>query len=65
MLAQPSVTIELPMKMLVWQDATEKVTIGYTPPSALRERYQIIGQDNLLTAMAGALAGLVKAASGQ
>eukprot|EP01035_Chromulina_nebulosa_P058018 gene58018-79471_t len=55
MLAQPSVAIELPMKMLVWQDATGKVTIGYTPPSALKERHQITGQDEPLTAMAGAL----------
>lgn len=65
MLAQPSVAIELPMKMLVWQDATGKVTIGYTPPSALKERHQITGQDEPLTAMAGALAGLAKAAGGQ
>ncbi|OYW68400.1 MAG: hypothetical protein B7Z40_03060 [Bosea sp. 12-68-7] len=65
MLAQPSVAIELPMKMLVWQDGTGTVMIGYTPPSALKERYQIIGQDEALTAMAGALAGLAKAAGGQ
>ena len=65
MLAQPSVAIELPMKVLIWQDGSGKVLIGYTPPSALKERYQINGQDDALTAMAGALAGLTKAASGQ
>ena len=65
MLAQPAVAIELPMKMLVWQDATGTITIGYTPPSALKERYRITGQDEPLTAMAGALAGLAKAAGGQ
>lgn len=65
MLAQPSVAIELPMKMLVWQDVNGKVMVGYTPPSALKERHQINGQDKPLTAMAGALAGLAKAAGGQ
>ena len=65
MLAQPSVAIELPMKMLVWQDGTGKVMIGYTPPAALKERYRITGQDEPLTAMTGALAALAKAAGGQ
>ena len=65
MLAQPSVAIELPMKMLIWQDSAGKVMIGYTPPSALKDRYQISGQDGPLTAMTGALDGLAKAASGQ
>jgi uncharacterized protein (DUF302 family) len=53
------------MKMLVWQDVNGKVMVGYTPPSALKERHQINGQDEPLTAMASALAGLAKAAGGQ
>lgn len=65
MLAQPSVAIELPMKMLIWQDKIGKVTIGYAPPSDLKARYQISGQDEPLNMMTGALAGLAKAASGQ
>lgn len=64
MLAQPSVAIDLPMKMLIWQDKTGKVWIGYTAPSALKDRYQITGQDEPLKSMAGALDGLAKAASG-
>jgi uncharacterized protein (DUF302 family) len=65
MLAQPSVAIELPMKMLIWQDKSGKVMIGYAPPSDLKARYQISGQDEPLNMMTGALAGLAKAASGQ
>jgi uncharacterized protein (DUF302 family) len=65
MLAQPSMAIELPMKMLIWQDRSGKVLIGYTAPSVLKERYQITGQDEPLTTMAGALAGLAKSAGGQ
>ncbi len=65
MLAQPGVAIELPMKMLIWQDKGGKVMVGYGPPSELKARYQISGQDEPLNAMTGALAGLAKAASGQ
>jgi uncharacterized protein (DUF302 family) len=62
MLAQPSVAIELPMKMLVWQDKGGKVMIGYLPPSVLKDRYQISGQEKTLETMEGALAGLAKIA---
>jgi uncharacterized protein (DUF302 family) len=65
MLAQPSVAIELPMKMLIWQDKAGKVWIGYTPPLALKDRHQIAGQDEPLKTMTGVLDGLAKAASGQ
>lgn len=65
MLAQPSVAIELPMKVLIWQDRSGKVMVGYTPPSDLKVRYQISGQDEPLNAMTGALSGLAKVASGQ
>lgn len=64
MLAQPSVAIDLPMKMLIWQDKDGKVWIGYTPPSALQESHRISGQEGPLNTMAGALEGLAKAASG-
>lgn len=65
MLAQPSVAIELPMKILIWQDKSGKVMVGYTAPSDLKARYQISGQDEPLNTMAGALSGLAKVASGQ
>lgn len=65
MLAQPTVAIELPLKMLIWQDKSGKVMIGYTPPSDLKARYKISGQDEPINMMTGALSGLAKAASGQ
>jgi uncharacterized protein (DUF302 family) len=63
MMAQPFVAIELPMKMLIWQDSAGKVMIGYTPASTLKDRYQISGQDEVFKTMEGALAGLAKIAS--
>lgn len=63
MLAQPTVAIDLPMKMLIWQDKAGKVMVGYTSAAALKERHQISGQDEVLKAMEGALSGLAKIAS--
>lgn len=65
MLSQPAVAIELPMKILIWQEKSGKVMIGYTPPGVLKDRYRIAGHDESLNIMGGALAGLAKAASGQ
>ncbi len=39
MLASPSVAIDLPLKVLVWQDAQGKVWVSYNTPAYLRERH--------------------------
>lgn len=39
MLAAPSVAIDLPLKILVWQDGGGKVWVSYNSPSYLRERH--------------------------
>ena len=64
MLSNPESAIDLPMKMLVWQDKTGKVWIGYVAPDALKVRYGINDRDEVFKTMTGALAGLAKAASG-
>ncbi len=64
MLSNPESAIDLPMKMLVWQDKAGKVWIGYVAPDALKVRYGINDRDEVFRTMTGALAGLAKAASG-
>lgn len=66
MQADPRVGLELPMKMLVWQDKVGKVWVGYTPPAALQSRYALDGQPaaDALKALSGALDGFAKAATG-
>lgn len=66
MQADPRIGIDLPMKVLVWQDKAGKVWLGYTPASRLQARYGIEGdaQVGALKAMSGALEGFAKAASG-
>jgi uncharacterized protein (DUF302 family) len=39
MLAAPSVAIDLPLKILVWQDDAGKVSISYNSPAYLQERH--------------------------
>jgi len=39
MLAAPSIAIDLPLKLLVWEDDTGKVWISYNSPDYLRERH--------------------------
>jgi len=39
MLAAPSVAIDLPLKILVWEDAQGKVWLSYNSPTYLKERH--------------------------
>ena len=41
MLAAPSSAIDLPLKILVWEDVEGKVWITYNSPNYLRERHNI------------------------
>jgi len=39
MLAAPSVAIDLPLKILVWEDGQGKVWVSYNSPAYLQERH--------------------------
>jgi uncharacterized protein (DUF302 family) len=41
MLASPSVAIDLPLKILVWEDGQGKVWLSYNSPDYLRERHAL------------------------
>lgn len=41
MLASPSTAIDLPLKVLVWEDAQGKVWVSYNSPSYLQERHNL------------------------
>ena len=64
MLANPELAIELPMKMVVWQDKAGKVWLGYVAPDALKSRFAVKDKDDVFKTMAGALDAFSKAASG-
>lgn len=46
MLASPSIAIDLPLKILVWQDPNGKSWVSYNSPQFLRDRHGI--PDDLL-----------------
>lgn len=39
MLAVPSIAIDLPLKILIWEDAQGKVWVSYNSPAYLQERH--------------------------
>lgn len=41
MLAAPSVAIDLPLKLLVWQDNEDRVWVSYNSPEYLQRRHSI------------------------
>jgi uncharacterized protein (DUF302 family) len=41
MLAAPSIAIDLPLKILVWQDSDGKTWVSYNAPDFLRERHHV------------------------
>ena len=41
MLASPSIAIDLPLKILVWQDADGKVWVSYNEPQYLGQRHGV------------------------
>ena len=41
MLAAPSIAIDLPLKVLVWEDTQARVWISYNSPDYLKERHDL------------------------
>jgi uncharacterized protein (DUF302 family) len=65
MQANPEIGIELPLKVLIWQDAGGKVWVGHVPPATLKERFSLSGRDAAFKAMAETMDALTAiAASG-
>ena len=58
---QRTIGIDLPQKMLVWQDGSA-VYVGYNDPVYLAERHGLDAQNEAITMTAGALANLAEAA---
>jgi uncharacterized protein (DUF302 family) len=65
MQAAQTIGIDLPLKILVWQDAGGQTWLSYNDPHWLAKRHGIDGAaDAAVNGLAGALAGLARAAAG-
>jgi uncharacterized protein (DUF302 family) len=60
MLAAPSIAIDLPLKLLVWEEASGQVWISYNTPEYLQKRHSL--PQNLAAAL-GAVEALAKNAA--
>jgi uncharacterized protein (DUF302 family) len=62
MQAEQTMGIDLPLKVLVWQDEAGQVWLSYNDPRWLGKRHGV-GLDQILNAMATALADIAKEAT--
>ena len=58
------IALDLPMKVLAWEDDNGEVHVAYTTPTALAKRHGVKGRDEIVATMTNALAGLTAAAAG-
>lgn len=58
MQSNPRVGLDLPMRVLVWQDGSGQVWLAYARPERLKADYGLEGQDTTLRQMADALNNL-------
>ena len=63
MQCQQTVAIDLPQKMLVWEDRFRWVWIGYNSPAYLKKRHDINGCDRIINKIEKALSNLAKSAA--
>ncbi len=63
MQADPRVGIELPLRMLIWQDP-DGTHVGYLDPRELADRYALDGHHQTLERQAAVLTKLAAAAAG-
>lgn len=60
-----SVALDLPQKMLAWEDEEGNTYLGYNDPMFLKARHAIEGCDEVLEKVSGALANFAKAATSE
>ncbi len=55
MQSNQTIGIDLPLKVLIWQDEKGAVTLSYNDPAWLKKRHGITNRDKVFATMAGAL----------
>ena len=64
MQCEQTIAIDLPLKVLVWEDSTRAVFVGYEPPARLAERHKVQGCREVIDRIATALGNLTASATG-
>src|SRR5438874_9574292 len=63
MQAVQTVGIDLPLKVLVWQDATNKTWLSYNEPGWIAQRHNIANAERVVSKMAAALSAMSRKAA--
>jgi uncharacterized protein (DUF302 family) len=63
MAARQTVGIDLPLKLLVWQDAEGAVHVAYQDPAWIAQRHDVRDMDDIIEKMRGALDGIASEAA--
>jgi len=63
MQSNPHAGVDLPLKVLAWEDDKGQVWVGYTRPDALATRYDIRDRAEVIKKITGALDGLTNQAT--
>ena len=58
-----TVGIDLPLKALVWQDATGKTWLSYNEPSWIAQRHGVADAEQVVSKMAAALSAMARTAA--
>ena len=64
MQANQTMGIDLPLKALVWQDASGKTWLSYNSPDWLAKRHELTGVEPAIATMAAALSAIANATRG-
>jgi uncharacterized protein (DUF302 family) len=59
-----TVGIDLPLKILVWQDAANNTWLSYNEPSWIAQRHGVAGADSTIDKMADLVRAIAREASG-
>jgi uncharacterized protein (DUF302 family) len=58
-----TVGIDLPLKVLVWQDATNKTWLSYNEPGWIAQRHGVANAERVVNSMGTALSAMVRTAA--
>ena len=65
MQSQQTIALDLPLRVLVWEDGEGKVWLTYRRPELLAQRHHVTGHDEAVKALDDGLAALARAATAQ
>ena len=61
---QQTIAIDLPLRILAWEDSAKAVFVAYEPPSRLAERHNVQGCQDVIARITTALEALTATATG-